>query len=322
MRLGFPMRVLGQRGLRAYDTRRPAHAPHLSVSLAHLRDVFAYLAVHKITFYRLSSDLAPFSTHPALPQFHQQIEQCRAELAVVGAEARLQGLRLTLHAPLYVQLAAEDRGLAQRSAAELVSLTALLDAMGLDDDAVIVTHVGGVTDAAVGRWATSFAALPAAVRRRLVLEHEDEGASLGVALRIHAATGVPLVFDYLHFRLNNPERWSVAEGLAVALATWPHDRKPKLHFSSPRTELRAVERHDPQRGRRRWLLSPPRPGHHADFLNVWEFADFVGAAAGVRDFDIMLEAKASDLALLRLRHDLARYVPEVAGWFERSRACS
>lgn len=317
MRLGFPMRVLGQRGLRSYDTRRPAHAPHLSVSLAHLRDVFAYLATHTITFYRLSSDLAPFSTHPALPQFHQQIEECSADLAAIGVAAVRQGLRLTLHAPLYVQLAAQDCRLVQRSVAELVSLTALLDGMGLPADAVIVTHVGGATDAAVGRWASNFAALPAAVQRRLVLEHEDEGASLGVALRIHAATGVPLVFDYLHFRLNNPERWSVAEGLAVALATWRHDRTPKLHFSSPRTELRAVERHDPQTGRRRWLLSPPRPGHHADFLNVWEFADFVRAAAAVRDFDIMLEAKASDLALLRLRHDLARYEPEVASWFER-----
>jgi UV DNA damage endonuclease len=135
-----------------------------------------------------------------------------------------------------------------------------------------------------------------------------------VALRIHAATGVPLVFDYLHYCLNNPERWSLAEALAVALATWPYDRTPKVHFSSPRTELRAVERDDLDTGRRRWLLSPPRPGHHADFLNPWEFAAFVQAAAGVRDFDVMLEAKAADLALLRLRHDLQRYAPQLAPW--------
>ena len=315
------MRVLGQRGLRAYDTRRPAHAPHLSVSLAHLRDVFAYLDANAIRFYRMSSDLAPYSTHPALPEFHAQIDSCGAELAAVGALARQQRLRLTLHAPLYAQLATEDPELARRAAAELIGLTALLDGMGLDADAVIVAHVGGATDAAVGRWAARFAALPAAVQRRLALEHEDDGASLGLALRIHAATGVPLVFDHLHFRLNNPERWSLQEGLAVALATWPHDRTPKLHFSSPRTELRAVERHDQQSGQRRWMLSPPRPGHHADFLNPWEFADFVRAAAGDRDFDVMLEAKASDVALLRLRRDLERYVPEVAAWLERAAPC-
>lgn len=323
MRLGVPTRILGRRGLRAYDTRRPESAPHLSVSLAHLRDVFAYLASINVSFYRLASDLAPYSTHPTLTQFHRQIETCTAELAAVGALAREQGLRLSMHAPLHVQLAAQDLTTVQQSIELLELLTALLDGMRLDTDAVIVVHVGGVShdragsvDGAISRWAARFERLPIPVQRRLVLEHEDTGASLGVTLRVHAATGVPLVFDYLHFRLNNPERWSLAEALAVALATWPHDRRPKTHFSSPRTELRAVERDDPGTGRRRWHLSPPRPGHHADFLNPWEFAAFVEAALAVRDFDVMLEAKASDMALLRLRQDLQRYVPGVAPWVD------
>ena len=323
MRLGVPTRILGRRGLRAYDTRRPESAPHLSVSLAHLRDVFAYLADINVSFYRLSSDLAPYSTQPTLPQFHHQIETCTAELAAVGALARAQGLRLSMHAPLHVQLATQDLTTAQRSVELLELLTTLLDAMQLDTDAVIVVHVGGVShdipgsvDGAISRWVARFERLPGQVQRRLVLEHEDTGASLGVALRIHAATGVPLIFDYLHFRLNNPERWSMAEALAVALATWPHDRMPKTHFSSPRTELRAVERDDPVTGRSRWHLSPPRPGHHADFLNPWEFAAFVDAALAVRDFDVMLEAKASDMALLRLRQDLQRFVPHIAPWVD------
>jgi UV DNA damage endonuclease len=33
------------------------------------------------------------------------------------------------------------------------------------------------------------------------------------------------------------------------------------------------------------------------------------------DFDVMLEAKAKDLALLRLRPDLLRYAPDVAARF-------
>lgn len=317
MRLGFPVRVFGRRGLRAYDTRRPRNAPHLSVSLVHLRDVFAYLRAIDVRFYRLSADLAPFNTHPQLPQFHHQIEECEAELAAVGALAREQELRLTIHAPLHVQLAADEPQLAAQGIETLRSLAALLDAMHLDLDAVIVVHVGGLygaEDYTIGRWVARWERLPPAVQRRIALEHDDHGPSLGTTLRVHAATGVPLVFDHLHFCLNNPERWSVAEGIAVALATWPHDRMPKLHFSSPRTELRVVERADPDRGRRRWLLSSPRPGHHADFLNPWEFATFVRAADDARPFDVMLEAKASDLALLRLRHDLARYAPDVAAW--------
>ena len=37
--------------------------------------------------------------------------------------------------------------------------------------------------------------------------------------------------------------------------------------------------------------------------------------AGSPDFDIMLECKQKDLALLRLREDLGRYTPDVAARF-------
>lgn len=314
MRLGFSVRVLGRRGLRAYDGRRPQQAPHLSVSLAHLRDVLRYLHDRQIGFYRLSPELAPFSTHPDRPAFHHQIEECTAELAAIGDLARRQGVRLTIHAPLHVQLASPDYAVADRSLIELEHQAALLVAMRLDANAVIVTHIGSVLDGphrVIERWLRRFDRLSDAARGRIVVEHEDDGASLGLALRIHAATGVPLVFDHLHFLLNNPERWSMAEALSVALATWPPDRTPKLHFSSPRTELRVTARDEPGK-HRRWVLSPPRPGHHADFINPFEFAGFVRAAVVERNFDVMLEAKAGDLALLRLRHDLQRYTPDLA----------
>jgi UV DNA damage endonuclease len=317
MRLGFAVRILGKRGLRAYDSRRLTKMPHLSVSLAHLRDVFAYLRSIDVTLYRMAAELAPYATHPDLPQFHHQIDQCLDELAALGQLARSGGLRLTFHAPVHVQLATEHAERARQSAETLGLLAALLDRMELDADAVIVVHVGGLyghADAAIMRWVDRFERLPLYVRRRLVLEHEDDGASLGVVLRIHAATGVPIVFDYLHFCLNNPERWSLAEALGAALATWPHTQTPKIHFSSPRTELQAVERLEA--GRRRWVLRPPRPGHHADFINAWEFAHLLRTAQALRPFDVMLETKASDVALLRLRHDLQRYVPDVAAWLK------
>jgi UV DNA damage endonuclease len=324
MRLGFPVRVLGRRGLRAYDSRRAASAPHLSVSLAYLRDIFAYLAAHDIRFYRLSADLAPYATHPDLPQFHRQIDECAALLLAIGAHARRQDLRLTVHAPLQVQLGADDSTLAAQGVESLRVLSELLDAMALGPDAVIVVHVGGLdathgrADATIGRWIARYESLPDSIRRRLALEHDDSQVSLGAALRIHAATGVPLVFDYLHFRLFNPEAWTLDEALAVALATWPHDRTPKAHFSSPRTELHAVERIDSETSASRWTLRPPRPGHHADLINPWEFAAFVRAAAGARDFDVMIEAKAGDIALLRLRKDLLRYASDVAALESRS----
>jgi UV DNA damage endonuclease len=56
---------------------------------------------------------------------------------------------------------------------------------------------------------------------------------------------------------------------------------------------------------------PPRPGQHADFIAATDAISLLRAARGLPPFDIMLEAKAGDLALLRLRADVARLAPEL-----------
>jgi UV DNA damage endonuclease len=66
-----------------------------------------------------------------------------------------------------------------------------------------------------------------------------------------------------------------------------------------------------RRGHERYVLAP-LSGQHADFINPFEFAAFVAAARGLPPFDVMLEAKAADLALLRLREDLKRFAPDLA----------
>ena len=99
------------------------------------------------------------------------------------------------------------------------------------------------------------------------------------------------MWDVLHHFCHDPDAIPAREALALALATWPDDVTPKIHYSSPRT---AVE----QRGKRT-VLPPLRA--HADMIDPIGFEHFVTeTAAGLRDFDVMLEAKAKDLALLRL----------------------
>lgn len=308
--LGFPVKVLGE-PLRSHDSRRWQNAPHLSVSLAYLRDVFEYLHRRQIRFYRLAGQLAPYLTHPGLPAFHRQLDECTTELAATGDLIRAYGLRVTLHPAHYVQLNAADSGLVRRAEEELGVAATLLDAMGLARDAVIVVHVGGVHgDANAGRerFVTHFLTLPENVRRRLALEHDDRRYSFEDALWIHRRTGVPIVLDALHLRCLNPAGRTLADALPVALATWPPDCRPKIHFSSPRTALRVVHT---SLGAR---LQPPLPNQHSDFLDPFAFIDLLHLAQqlGVRPFDVMLEAKAKDLALLRLREQIAHFAPGLA----------
>jgi len=307
IRLGFAVHALGE-PLRSHDSRRWQHSPHLSVSLAYLRDLFAYLGRQQIDFYRLAGQLAPYLTHPTLPAFHQQLDECAEDLAATGDLVRHYGLRVTLHPGYYVQLNTPDPARAERSAAELKAATSLLDRMGLDADAVVVVHVGGPSvDPARSceRFVRQFLALPAAVRQRLVLEHDDRCHSLEETLWIHRRTGVPVVLDTLHLACLNPAGRTLEDALRTALATWPGNQRPKIHFSSPRTALRTVH------SRQQLQLQPPLPNQHSDFLDPFAFLELLRLVqrCQLRPFDIMLEAKAKDLALLRLREQVTQFAP-------------
>ena len=311
IRLGVAVRILGQAGLRARDGRRAEHAPHLSVSLLLVREVLAYLADRQIGCYRLADNLAPYLTDQRHPEFARQIDECGDLLAETGALARDHGIRLSMHMPMHVTLATPDAAAAERSAAEVIARARLLDALHAGPDAVLVLHIGGAhCDGAAARFrfAERYERLPECARRRVVIEPDQNSFDLPDLLRLHQATGAPVVLDILHHQINNRLRIPLGQALGLALATWPPGMRPKIHFSTQRTEAHVLP---DQRGQARQVLAP-QVGQHADFINPFEFGALLAAARSLPPFDIMLEAKAADLALLRLREDLRRYAPEVA----------
>ncbi|MBX9582997.1 MAG: UV DNA damage repair endonuclease UvsE [Gemmataceae bacterium] len=317
MRLGFAVKVLGRSDLKSNDARRWQSNPHLRVSIEYLHAIFLYLARHDVRMYRMSSDLAPYLTHPDLPQFHGQIAEARSELEALGKVARDLDLRLSFHPSQYIILNSPDKKVVTQSVKDLIAQAEMLDIMGQGPEAVLVIHVGGhYGDRAAGRlrWAETYEGLPEPVRRRLVLENDDIRYSAADVLAVHDLTGVPLVFDHQHHWCNNPERLTVRAALEKFLKTWPAGVRPKVHYSSPRTELREVKRKNKATGKNETALIPPIWTGHADFVNPFEFALFLDVAAGL-EFDVMLEAKAKDLALFRLYKDLPRYVPEHAARF-------
>jgi UV DNA damage endonuclease len=310
-RLGFAVKVLGRPDLKSNDSRRWQSNPHLRVSIEYLHQIFDYLARHDVRMYRMSSDVAPYLTHPDLPRFHNQLTEARSELEALGKVARDLDLRLSFHPSQYIILNSPDPKVVTQSVEDLVAQAEMLDIMGQGPEAVLVIHVGGhYGDRPAGRarWAETYGKLPEPVRRRLVLENDDIRYSAADVLAVHERTGVPLVFDHQHHWCNNPERLTVRGALEQFLRTWPAGVRPKVHYSSPRTELREVKRKNRATGKNETALTPPVWTGHADFVNPFEFALFLDAAAGL-EFDVMLEAKAKDLALFRLRKDLPRYAP-------------
>lgn len=318
LRLGFPVKLLGAPEIKSNDARRWASNPHLKVSLEYMDQALDYLDRHDIRMYRLSSDLAPYVTHPDMPQFHGMIAESDAELAAFGAKARRLDIRLSFHPSQFIVLNSPDPALVGKSIKDLSAQAEMLDRMGLGPEAVLVVHVGGTYGdraESARRWVETWnTRLPEHVKRRLVLENDDLRFSAADVLWIHERTGVPLIFDHQHFWCWNPEALPLRETLEAFLRSWPAGVRPKLHFSTPRTELREVKRKDKATGKTRTALVAPVWTGHADFCNPFEFATFMRMAEGL-EFDVMLESKAKDIALIRLRPDLLRYAPDVAARF-------
>jgi UV DNA damage endonuclease len=264
-----------------------------------MRRILDYLAEKRIRMYRLSSDFVPYATHPELSRFHRQLEDTAMELQQVGQLAAALDIRLSLHPSQYVVLNTPDEEVARKSLWDLDVQARLLDALEQRPTAVVVLHVGGVygnRQAARERFVANHARLSEPARRRLVIENDEFSFTIEDCLWIHERIGTPIVFDHQHHRLN-PGTLDTSEAARRALATWPAGVVPKLHFSSPRLDGREVRRGQASK------FTAPLLRQHADCIDPWTFADFVASLSDL-DFDIMLEAKAKDLALLKLRQDL------------------
>jgi UV DNA damage endonuclease len=306
MRLGFAVKVLGAGGLPSHDTRRHQSDPSLGVSLDHLEALFGYLEDHDIGFYRMATGLAPYASHPELTRFRDAPQRFAGRLAEVGAKARALGLRLTTHPGQYTVLNSEDAEIQRLAAVELEVQAELMDGMGLGPECVVILHVGGAAggvDAALDRFERGFEMLGDAARGRLVIENDDRTFALCDVLRLSERVGRPVVWDILHHHCNDPERIPDREALEKALATWPEGVRPKIHYSTPKTAMEEKKRKVGRRVERTLVL--PQLRAHADVIDPIAFEQFVCETAEGLDFDVMLEAKAKDLALLRLREQLA-----------------
>jgi UV DNA damage endonuclease len=262
----------------------------------------------------MSSDLAPYVTHPDMPQFHGMIKESIAELGAVGAKARELGIRLSFHPSQFVVLNSPDPKLVDKRLTDLSTQAEMLDLMEHGPEAIVVIHVGGMygdRDASLRRWAETWQQLPLHVQRRLVLEHDDLRFSAADILRLHEQTGVRLIFDYQHFWCLNPERLDMLDALQAILKTWPEGVRPKIHFSSraPSCARSHEKTAGPVAGRK---SMPRRSGRDmrtsATPLNLrhscaWHLASISTSCSKPRR------------ALISLRPDMLRFAADVAARF-------
>ena len=127
-------------------------------------------------------------------------------------------------------------------------------------------------------------ALTAGREARLTIENDDTSYTPVDLIPLCGSTGLPLVYDVHHHRCL-PDGLDVEEATRVAVGTW--DREPMFHLSSPI---------DGWRG--------PRPQRHHDFIDLADFPETWKSL----DLTVEVEAKAKELAVLKLRESLEGWV--------------
>ncbi|MFA5396956.1 MAG: UV DNA damage repair endonuclease UvsE [Methanogenium sp.] len=285
MKIGYPCinESLSCRSSRTFRLRSYSDERLLSTAAGNLdclNEILHYNSDHGILFFRISSDLVPFASHPVCTANWQ--ENSRTEFAAIGSYIREEGMRISMHPDQFILLNAKDPDIVERSIAELAYHAAVLDLLELDTTAKIQLHVGGVygdREASIARFIDQYLKLDETILRRLVIENDDVRFSARDCLEVHAETGVPIIFDTLHHRVKASYEESVGEIYPEVAATWKSsDGIPMVDYSTQ--ELGG------------------RPGKHAATIDIPDFIGFTQEAKAF-DIDIMLEIKDKEISALK-----------------------
>lgn len=250
--------------------------------------ILHYNIAHEIQVYRFSSSLIPLAAQPDVQwDFITPFRQLFKE---IGTIVKNHNMRVSFHPGQYTLFTSPQEHVTKNAIVDMTYHYNMLEMMGLHKEATINIHVGGTygnKKEAILRFHQNFLKLDEEIRKQTTLENDDKTYTAKETLEICEKHGVPFVFDY-HHHVANPCEEKLEQLLPKIFATWERSGKvPKFHLSSPKSEkqIRA----------------------HADYVNL-EFAfPFIKALKEFgKSADIMIEAKAKDLACLKLVEDLSK----------------
>jgi len=237
-------------------------------------------------FFRITSNLFPWCSEYELSDMPDYKEICDV-LSDVGNYVKKNKMRITSHPGPFNVLTSPHPHVVDNCIKDLSIHGEVFDLMNLSRTPYnkINIHIGGVygdKTSAMERFCTNFHRLPESVKSRLTVENDDKASMYSVVdlyEGVYKVIGIPIVFDYHHHAFCTGGL-SEEDALEVAISTWPTDIVPVVHYS----ESRQREQEDPK----------IRPQAHSDY--VIDYIDTYG-----NEVDIMVEAKAKELAVLKYK---------------------
>ena len=235
---------------------------------------------NNIFMYRFSSDLIPLATYAEGWHWWEDgdVQNMCSKIKAFVEESKI---RISLHPDQFCVLNSDKPQVVQNSTKHLEYLNRLSNMIG---NKILILHTGstvGGKEKAMQRFIESFGLLSTDIQSKLALENDDKSFGVSDVLQLCESLGIPMILDIHHFNCLN-EGENLSDLRQRIISTWK-GRRPKMHLSSGKTGF--------------------KDRHHADYINEEDYINAMKFAG--EDFDIMLECKQKELALLKIRENEA-----------------
>lgn len=235
----------------------------------------------EIKVFRLGSNFIPYASHRAFKEEWFK----RIEPIIVDAGEQIKRkfkIRITMHPGQFVILNSKNPEVIDNSLRELEYHFWVLDKLGIEEDGIVIIHVGGgygdkkasaerfMRNVEKNNW----------LKRRLAIENDEKIFNAQEVLEIAKHLKIPFVFDFFHHLLNPSE-----VDMKEVFRTWQGKGVPKVHLSS--------EGHG-------------KFGTHGDYIEINDFIklrDLLNESK-ISEVHVMIEAKKKEKAIIDLRNKM------------------
>lgn len=252
-----------------------------------LYEILKYNKANNIHFYRMTSRLIPLATFNSIN--FDYINPYLDLYKKVGDFANKNNIRIDAHPDQFCILNSMNKDIIKNSI-EILKYHRDISKACCFNNFKLVLHIGssaGGKKASITRFINNFNKLEEDIKKMIILENDDKVFNIIDVLEISEKLNIPMVLDYHHYLCNNNGE-NIEEYLPRIFNTWKHDLyPPKVHFSSPKSKTKKEFR------------------SHNNYINVDEFINFLEIVKKyTKELDVMIEAKAKDLAIFKLIREL------------------